>query len=121
MQNHRPDLFMNTINTMDYAVTPAELSDALADLIQGVKDTNKKGTLTLKLTIKPESLAAGQLSITPEIINKIPQLPRDKSLMFMTPENNLQREDPRQRTLGFEAVDGRKSGTSAPQEFNQAQ
>ena len=120
MGNHRPDLFMNTINTMDFGVTPAELSDELAALIQGVKDTNKKGTLTIKLTVKPESIAAGQISITPDINNSIPQMPRDKALMFMTPDNNLEREDPRQRKLSFEAVDGGRSGQGESAQYNQA-
>lgn len=106
---HRPDLFMHTLNSMDYGVTPEELSDALAEVLQGVRDTGKQGTLTLKLTLKPEAIAAGQVSITPDIIAKAPQLPRDKALLFFTPDNNIQREDPRQRTMGFEAVDGGKS------------
>ncbi|WP_417534165.1 hypothetical protein [Marinobacterium stanieri] len=103
---HRPDLFANTLNTMDYGVTPQELSDDLAELLRAVKDTGKQGTLTLKLTVKPESLATGQVAIIPDVVLKAPQLPRDKAFMFMTPDGNLQREDPRQKTMKFEAVDG---------------
>ena len=101
---HRPDLFTNTLNTMDFGVLPEELSDDLAELIQAVKDTGKSGDLTLKLTIKAESLGAGQVSIKSDVKLKKPQMPRDKAVMFMTPDNNLQREDPRQHSMKFEAV-----------------
>lgn len=109
MSNHRPDLFMSTLNSMDYGVTPEELSDELAEVVQAVRDTGKQGTVTLKLTIKPESISNGQVSITPEVKANAPQMPRDKALMYFTPDNNLQREDPRQKKLAFEAVEGGKA------------
>ena len=124
---HRPDLFVSTLNTMDYGVTAEELSDAVAELLQAVQDTGKQGYLTLKLTVKPESITAGQISIKPDITLKAPQLPRDKALMFLTPENNLQREDPRQTNIKFTAVEGgQKQPMAAIQEtttasFKQAQ
>lgn len=110
---HRPDLFVHMLNTMDYGVTPQELSDDIAQLLQAVQDTGKQGTLTLKITVKPESLSAGQVSIKPDVTLKAPQLPRDKSLMFMTPDMNLQRDDPRQHSMKFEAVE---TTTKAPVE-----
>lgn len=111
---HRPDLFMNTLNTMDFGVTPNELSDDLAELLRAVQDTGKQGTLTLKLTVKPESLATGQVAIIADTSLKAPQMPRDKAFMFMTPDGNLQREDPRQKKLEFESVDGGRSTPVAP-------
>jgi hypothetical protein len=124
---HRPDLFVHTLNTMDYGVTPEELSDSIAELLQAVQDTNKKGTLTLKLTVKPESINAGQISITPDIKLTAPKYPRDKALMFLTPENNLQREDPRQTTMEFKTVESSQKQPmaaiqeTAPSTFKQAQ
>lgn len=102
--SHRPDLFASTLATMDYGVTAEEISDGLAELVQAVRDTGKQGFITLKMTVKPESINAGQVSITPDITVKAPQIPRDKSLMFMTPDNNLVREDPRQKRLDLESV-----------------
>lgn len=110
---HRPDLFTHTVNTMDYGVTPEQLSDALAELLQAVRDTGKAGHVSLKLTVKPESVANGQVSITPDIKLNAPQQPQGKSMMFMTPEGNLTREDPRQRSLKFESVDGAKTQITA--------
>lgn len=126
MSNHKPDLFVHTLNNMDFGVTAEEASDEMAEVLQAVKDTGRQGTITVKLTIKPESIQAGQVSITPEITSKAPQLPRDKSLLFMTPDNNLEREDPRQKKMEFEAVDGGKSnkyasaGNAEKREFSQA-
>ncbi|SEG15935.1 hypothetical protein SAMN05444390_1011525 [Marinobacterium lutimaris] len=106
MNKHRPDLFINTLSTMDYGVTANELSDDLAELLRAVQDTGKQGTLTLKLTVKPESLATGQVGIIADTTLKAPQQPKDKAFMFMTPDGNLQREDPRQKRLQFEAHEG---------------
>lgn len=102
--SHRPDLFASTLASMDYGVTAEEISGALAELVQAVRDTGKQGFVSLKLAVKPESINAGQVSITPDITVKAPQIPRDKSLMFMTPDNNLVREDPRQKRLELESV-----------------
>jgi hypothetical protein len=127
MSTHRPDLFTSTLNTMDYGVTPTELSDDLAELLRAVQDTGKQGTLTLKLTVKPESLATGQVAIIADTSLKAPQLPRDKAFMFMTPDGNLQREDPRQKKLQFESHEGGATQTpvateepAAPRQVQQA-
>lgn len=126
MSTHRPDLFTNTLNTMDFGITAEELSNELANVLQAVRDTGRKGTLALKLTIKPESIQTGQISITPDISSNPPQIARERSMLFMTPDNNLQREDPRQKSLEFTAVTSSKKQelTTAEQtttkEFSQA-
>ncbi len=116
MSKHRKDLFTYTLNNMDYGVTAEDASDEMAEVLQAVKDTGKQGTVTVKLTIKPESLQSGQVSITPEVTSKAPQLPRDKAMLFLTPDNNVQREDPRQKKLEFESVDGGKKADLATAE-----
>jgi hypothetical protein len=111
---------------MDFGITAEELSNELANVLQAVRDTGRKGTLALKLTIKPESIQTGQISITPDIASNPPQIARERSMLFMTPDNNLQREDPRQKSLEFTAVTPSKKQelTTAEQatqkEFSQA-
>ena len=52
----------------------------------------------LSIKIKPVG-KAGQVELDSDLKVKKPKPVRGKTLMFATPDNNLQREDPRQRTL----------------------
>lgn len=99
--NHRPDLFTHMLNNLRTGAAK-ELSDELAKLIQNVRVTNKQGTLTLTLKVKPEG--DGIYGIEEEIKAKHPQLPRGKSLMWGTPEGNLVTSDPNQGSLELRSV-----------------
>lgn len=76
-----------------------ELADGLNDLVHACTETGKSGSITLTLKLKPLSGKASQIEIESDVKVKEPALPRAKNLMFATPDNNLQREDPRQQTL----------------------
>lgn len=76
-----------------------ELADAANDLVHACTETGKSGSITLTLKLKPLSGKASQIEIESDVKVKEPAMPRAKNLMFATPDNNLQREDPRQQTL----------------------
>lgn len=59
MSKELPDLFSRTLNSIDYGEFQKELSQALGEVLQGVKDTNKAGDLTVKLKVKMESSGTG--------------------------------------------------------------
>lgn len=99
MSKELPDLFSRTLNSIDYGEFQKELSQALGEVLQGVKDTNKAGELAVKLKVKMESSGTGQISITADHTAKVPEQGRGKWLLYATPEGNLQREDPRQKSL----------------------
>ena len=66
---------------------------------------DKTGTLTLKITLKPTN-NSGQIEVIDDITLKLPKEKAATSIMFATPENNLQREDPRQMNIeGLRTVD----------------
>jgi len=114
-QKNRPDLFTHTITQLRYGQTAEELSEHVARCVNAARDTNKIAELTIKLRFKPEANGA-QIFIIDEIKPKIPSFPREATILFPTPQGNLQREDPRQTSLpGLRSVDGER-----PTSFKQA-
>lgn len=85
-----------------------ELSDALQELVTGVSSEGKGGYLMLKIAIKPANAGNGALTVTDEIKVVPPKETKDGSIFFVSPENNLVREDPRQMKLDLRAVPERE-------------
>lgn len=81
-------LFTDTLRDMRNGQTVRELTDAMADVIQRVKDTGKAGELTLKLKIAPAS-RGGEVTtviVTDNVTTKLPVMERGASIFFTTPE-----------------------------------
>lgn len=98
-----------------------ELADALNDMVHASSETGKVSELTFKLKIKPLGGSSGQMELDTDVKAKLPQPARGKTLMFATPNNNLQRENPRQQTLdGLRTADQEATAQSelrkAPEE-----
>lgn len=76
-----------------------ELGLELNDLVSQVRKTDKKGEITIKLSIDPvNGDAARGVTVSDDIKSKPPKLLR-ATLFFTTPESNLSRRDPRQPDL----------------------
>ena len=76
-----------------------ELADALNDMVHASTETGKASELALKIKLKPVGGSSGQVELETDVKAKLPQPTRGKTLMFATPNNNLQRENPKQQTL----------------------
>ena len=100
MANSRP--FLDFLRDHRHGVTHDELSDALQDVVAAVHDTGKSGSLTLTITVKPTNSEA--LDVSDIIKTKLPQLPKSSSLFFVSPENNLVRDDPKQHRLELQEI-----------------
>lgn len=104
----RPDLFIHTINNLRYGQTQLELSEELHLAVEHAIDTGKTAEITLKIKIKPEANGK-QVFIVDEIKSKIPQFAREQTILFPTPDGNLQREDPRQASIpGLQRVEAER-------------
>lgn len=79
-------------------ITHDELADALNELVTAVTEENKAGTLTFTVSIKPMGKSDG-LEVSADIKIKPPKKTAGVSIFFATPENNLQRQDPRQQSM----------------------
>ena len=81
-----------------------ELTEQLAQVVNAVLATGKKGNLTLKLSVDPASKGDAVVTITDDIKVTIPREKKAGTLMFALPSGTLQRQDPRQTELKLEAA-----------------
>lgn len=96
--------FVDTLRDLECGVFLESLGSEQHELIQAIQKTNKGGKLVIELDYKPEG--NGQMTIAAAVKSKVPQMPRGKSLFFVTPEANLTRTDPRQQEIpGLRSVD----------------
>lgn len=97
-------LFTDTLNQLRFGTLNDDLSTELNKLVQACANTGKVGELTLKIKLKPGK--GGQIEVVDDIKVNTPKEERGSSIMFATPEGNLQREDPRQLQIdGLRSVD----------------
>lgn len=76
-----------------------ELSRKLRDLLEAIEQTGKGGSISYKVSIKPETRADGAVLVTDEIKVSTPSLDRPASIFFVDDGYRLVRNDPRQLTL----------------------
>lgn len=110
-----PRPFTDTLGALRFGTLNDDLSKALNDLVQACSNTGKTGDLKLTIKLKPGK--GGQIEVFDDIKVNAPKEERGSSIMFATPEGNLQREDPRQmqidglRSVDMETGELRKVGT----------
>lgn len=92
VENEEGDL----ISILDHA------GEKFSEVINAVVSTNKAGSLTLKIDIKPST--AGALAVKGTVAIKKPKGLPPESLLWPTPEGNLMEEDPRQQKLELKQV-----------------
>lgn len=88
--------FTVTVADLDDGEVLAQLTTELCDLIKAVTKTNKVGTLTLRLKVKPDGR---KVEVTADVSSKQPRPATGTSLFFADDDGNLHREDPKQPAL----------------------
>lgn len=97
--------FTTILSTLREGHTLDELSAALLDVTQRVRQTGKSGTLTLQIKVTPMSRGAGNsIGITDKITTKLPEFERETSIFFADDDYRLHREDPRQAKLDLKEL-----------------
>lgn len=76
--------------------THDELGDGLHDLIARVRDTGKKGSITLTVTVAPMKENERMLILKDQIVLKLPEHERKSSIFYADENGNLVRNDPDQ-------------------------
>lgn len=94
--------FNDWLNDQRRGSTHEDLSKALNDVVAGVVEHGKAGELALKIKVKPGG--DGTVSVTDELVVKVPEPNRAASMYFVDDEANLHREDPRQTKLDLREV-----------------
>ena len=95
--------FMDFLREHRGGMTHEQLTDALQELVAAVVTERRPGKLVFTITIKPfgkkDGLEVGaELKITP------PKEERGTSIFYVTPENNLVRQDPRQQSMELHEI-----------------
>lgn len=113
-----PKPFNDTLVQLRFGELHSELTDAINEIVHKVASTQKAGKLTLTLAFKAGK--GGQIEIVDEMKVTLPKEEKGSTIMFATPEGNLQRQDPRQQTFeGIRSVDQelqarKEAATDAP-------
>jgi hypothetical protein len=80
--------------------THDELSQQLHELVAAVRDTGKKGSLTLTVTVaRVKGATENTLTVTDDVKSKVPVHDRKVSVFFADADGNLTRNDPNQLTF----------------------
>lgn len=109
--------FSQTVDGLRKGALGEELDEALRALVVACNTHEKKGSLTLTITVKPTK---GQfLEIADEVTLKAPTRDKASTLMFATPEGFLTRNDPAQADL-LDGVREVPTGDAPPREVGNA-
>ncbi|WP_341674986.1 hypothetical protein [Niveibacterium sp. SC-1] len=107
--------FFDTVRDLRRGALLDEAADKLQEVIAGVTETGKAGKLVIELSVKPASKNQAAVTVSDKVTAKVPALPAGETIMFVTVENNLVPNDPRQSSLDLKQVT-----TSAPTELKTA-
>lgn len=81
-----------------------EATDELQRVVAAVEETGKAGKLVIEISVTPASKGQGAVKVADKITAKLPALPAGETIMFVTKDNNLVANDPRQTTLELKDV-----------------
>ena len=97
--------FFHTLRELRAGMTLEDLSGEMAKVVQAVRETGKKGSLTLTLTVKPPRKGgAVYLTVEDEITAKVPTLDHSDTVFFFGPNGALTRSDPSQQDLPLRSI-----------------
>lgn len=100
--NVRP--FFETAREIRHGQFLEDCADYLHKAVASVAETGKAAKLCIEITIKPASRGQGALILADKVKAKLPELPVGETIMFVTPDNALVANDPRQKDLVFKSV-----------------
>ena len=92
--------FFDTLRDVRAGAVIDDLAEKFQELVLAVETTGKGGSLTLKLEVKPfKGTSEGAVVVTDHLGLKKPCIETSGTVLFATPEGNLQRNHPRQESL----------------------
>ncbi len=96
--------FFDTARDIRHGQMLEDCADELARVVAAVEETGKPAKLVIEITVKPASRGQGAVVVSDRVRAKLPELPVGETILFVTPENNLVANDPRQKGLDLKAV-----------------
>jgi len=99
-------MFPETILQLNNGAAVAELSTALAKVLAAVRESGKAGSITFTVTVKPASKGVTNVvMVESQIKTKLPEPDRGMTVFYLTEDNRLVRNDPRQQQLPLRVVE----------------
>lgn len=83
-----------------------DATEALTEVVRAVDATNKAGSVTIKLTIKPSKDGGTEKTLTASVSHSVPRPDLPDAVFFSNADGDLVRDDPDQRSLFTEAGEG---------------
>jgi hypothetical protein len=76
-----------------------DATDALGEVVKAVDATNKAGSVTIKLTVKPSKDGGWEKTLSAAISTSVPRPDLPDAVFFSNADGDLVRDDPDQRAL----------------------
>lgn len=106
VRNKNTTPFSQQLAYINKGTLDAELTEALADVIKAVRETGKKGAVTLTLNCSMlNTRDENTMKVTPKVTRTIPELDRADTIMFSTADGDLLRDDPAQTQLDLKVIE----------------
>lgn len=102
MGNARP--FFDVTRDLRRGMFLEECADELQKVVAAVEETGKPAKLVIEINVSPAIKSQGAVKVSDKITAKLPQLPAGETIMFVTPDNNLVSNNPRQSTLELKSI-----------------
>lgn len=83
-----------------------EVSEKMDELVRAVRETGKAGSLTLNIKVKPAGKGDGTTVLVEDDVKSKPPQHSREAIFFSTQKGRLTRDNPNQRTLKFEPMEG---------------
>jgi hypothetical protein len=106
--------FFDTARDIRHGQFLDDCAEKMHRVVAAVEDTGKPAKLLVEITVKPASKGQGAVVISDKVRAKLPELPVGETIMFVTPENNLVPNDPRQAAFDLKTV------SAAPEQLKRA-
>lgn len=101
-----PPPFSQQLAYINKGTLDAELTEALAEVIKAVRETGKKGAVTLTLNCSMlNTRDENTMKVTPKVSRTIPELDRADTIMFSTADGDLLRDDPAQVQMDLKVIE----------------
>ncbi|MBQ4769647.1 hypothetical protein F9U42_21135 [Pectobacterium versatile] len=98
--------FSQQIAYINKGTLDAELTETLAMIIQAVRETRKKGSVTLTLNVETlNTRTDDQMKVTPDVKFNKPKLELADTIMFSTADGDLLRDDPDQIKMDLKVIE----------------
>ena len=96
-------MFMDLIREHRRGLTHDDLTEKMREVLAGVSEEGKSGKLTVTFNFAPRAKGEG-IDVSCAIDAKPPKPEAASSIFYLTPNNDLQRMDPRQADMDLREV-----------------